>query len=219
MVPIEYGNYYHIYNRGINKTKIFYEKDDYLHFLDLMSIFLEPISEIYAYALLGNHFHFAVRIKEKSEIAYLHPKYAKTKDLYLKWKTFIPKSEKEKKIFIRKPNPEKMFQHLFSTYVKGFNKKYKRTGALLEHPFERVIVDSEKYLKRLIIYINNNPVKHGFCEDILEYPWTSYLSLTSIKPTKLSRNTVIGWFDSKANFKTLHNKKDDYDDIKFLFLE
>jgi len=112
-----------------------------------------------------------------------------------------------------------MIQHLCSTFVKGFNKKYKRTGALLEHSFERLLVSNEYYLKRLILYIHNNPVKHKFCEDAIEYPWTSYLSMISIKPTKLSRSTVLGWFDSKADFKTLHSKKDDYNDIEFLFME
>ena len=30
-----------------------------------------------------------------------------------------------------------------------------------------------------------------------------------INPTKLHRKAVIGWFDDKANFKTMHNQKVD----------
>ena len=33
------------------------------------------------------------------------------------------------------------------------------------------------------------------------------LSCISVKPTKLHRDTVIGWFDDKANFEFMHSKK------------
>ncbi len=221
MIPIEYGKYFHIYNRGINGMKIFLDNNDYEHFLNLLSIYIEPISEIYAYAIMGNHFHLAIRIKYKNEIGYLHPKNADTEELDLKWKTFFPTDDDDrlKNGFIKKPVPEKMFQHLFNAYAKGFNKKYHRTGSLFEHPFRRICVDNKNYLKLLIVYIHTNPVKHGFCEYPVEYPWTSYLSLLSIKPTKLSRETVIGWFDDKMKFKLLHDKTDDFTDIEDIFLE
>jgi hypothetical protein len=41
----------------------------------------------------------------------------------------------------------------------------------------------------------------------MEYPWSSYLTCVSIKPTKLHREQVIGWFDNQANFKYLHDQK------------
>ena len=122
-------------------------------------------------------------------------------------------------VYSKKPVPEKMLQHLFSSYVKWINKKHQRTGALLEHPFDRILVNNNTYLRRLIIYIHNNPVKHGFCRNIVEYPWTSYLSMLSIKPTKLSRQKVVGWFDGEANFIKTHKKDTNFDDIEYLLLE
>lgn len=221
MEKIDYGNYYHIYNRGTDGMVIFRKDDDYLHFLSLISIYLEPIAEIFAYALMGNHFHFLLRIKDENEIGYLHPKYAKSDKLNLKWKTFFLKDvpKKQKNNFRKKPIPENMFQHLFLTYAKRFNKKHNRTGSLIEHPFKRIHVDNEKYLKRLILYIHNNPVKHGICNSTVEYPWTSYLSIISNKPTKLSRDFVIDLFDSKANYRSLHEKPDSFNDIDFLLFE
>jgi len=62
-------------------------------------------------------------------------------------------------------------------------------------------------LKQVILYIHNNPVHHGFCDHPVEYPWSSYLTCISIKPTKLHREQVIGWFDNQANFKYMHNQK------------
>jgi putative transposase len=76
-----------------------------------------------------------------------------------------------------------------------------------------------RYFKGVVIYIHQNPVHHGFCQHPLEYGWSSYLSIISIKPSKLNRTVVLGWFDDKVNFKRLHDKKIDIDSIdKYLGL-
>jgi len=59
----------------------------------------------------------------------------------------------------------------------------------------------------MVLYIHNNPVHHGFCDHPVEYPWSSYLTCISIKPTRLKREAVLGWFDSEANFKKLYDEK------------
>jgi putative transposase len=56
-------------------------------------------------------------------------------------------------------------------------------------------------LKRVVLYIHNNPVHHGFCEHPVEYPWSSYLTERIIK-TK--REEVISWFDDLENYKAAH---------------
>lgn len=40
---IKEGQYYHIYNRGINSSNLFEEEGDYLHFLMLYKKFIDPI--------------------------------------------------------------------------------------------------------------------------------------------------------------------------------
>jgi putative transposase len=60
---LEHGNYYHIYNRGINSTTLFNEKRNYQHFLNLYETHIDPIAETFAWCLMKNHFHFLVRIK------------------------------------------------------------------------------------------------------------------------------------------------------------
>jgi hypothetical protein len=47
----------------------------------------------------------------------------------------------------------------------------------------------------------------------VEYPWSSYLTCVSIKPTKLHRTEVVGWFDSEANFKAMHDEKINLDEM------
>jgi REP element-mobilizing transposase RayT len=217
---LEYGTYYHIYNKGVNNQNIFNTEIDYMHFLNLMDIFLLPVADIYAYALMKNHLHLVIRVNEKEEIGFLDPKYSDSKNMTLKWKTFFPINNKEDFTLNKKPIPEKMLQHMFNAYAQWFNNKHNRSGQLFKHPYNRIPVQSVKYLKRLIIYVHRNPVKHGFCDHPIEYGWTSYNTLISIKPTKLFRERVLGWFDDRANFKISHNNENDnFMDIRNIFLE
>jgi putative transposase len=61
---LEPEQYYHIYNRGNSGEPLFREARNYRYFLKLYANYIEPIAETYAYCLLGNHFHFLVRIKD-----------------------------------------------------------------------------------------------------------------------------------------------------------
>lgn len=47
-IPLENGKYYHIYNRGNNGIDLFYDKENYLHFLKLYQKYIDPIAETFA---------------------------------------------------------------------------------------------------------------------------------------------------------------------------
>ncbi len=115
---------------------------------------------------------------------------------------------------IKIPNPVLHFSHLFNAYSKYFNKYSGRHGALFERPFDRKEITDKEYFKTLVIYIHNNPVHHKFTDHAMDYPWSSYLTCISVKPTHLQRDTVMGWFDNEANFKAIHNKADDFNDLE-----
>ncbi len=175
---LENGKYYHIYNRGINSDILFKENKNYEHFINLYDTHIEPIAETYAWCLMKNHFHFLVRLKEEAEI------------------------QTERKIL-----PSQSFSNLFNAYTKAFNKSYNRHGALFERPFKRKSIDNESYFQNLITYIHNNPVHHKICENPIEYPWSSYVTCISDKPTKLKRKKVIEMFNDIENFKYVHQLK------------
>jgi hypothetical protein len=112
------------------------------------------------------------------------------------------------------PKPHLHFSHLFNAYSKYFNNLYDRHGALFERPFDRKIVDNEAYLKKVIVYIHNNPVHHGFCAHTEDYQWSSYSSFLNENPTNLQREKVIALFGDVTNFIFMHQKKTGNEDVE-----
>lgn len=193
--PLTYGNYFHIYNHGVGKRNLFCEPDNYEYFLDLYDQCVSPLAETYAWVLMPNHFHLLVRIKEQDEVV-----------------ASIPPDRVSNPV--RGNYPSLQFSKLFNAYAQALNNRLGLRGALFERPFKRKRIDSDEYLKQVILYIHNNPVHHGFCEHPREYPWSSYLTCISVKPTKLHRKLVMGWFDSEANFKYMHDNKIEIEKIE-----
>jgi len=205
---LKYGHFYHIYNRGIDSCDLFREPDNYQHFLGLYDKYVSQVAETFAWVLMPNHFHILARIKEN--VVYKYSNADRSIDAVRfeehKWET-IDLSACEAPDSVKKPQSHLHFSHLLNAYCKYINKRYGRHGSLFERPFKRKEIENERYLKRVILYIHNNPVHHGFCSHPVEYPWLSHLSCISVKPTKLKRESVLGWFDSEANFKQLHNSE------------
>ena len=172
---LEYGQYYHIYNRGNNRASLFVEERNYAYFLSLYAKHVEPVARTFAYCLLPNHFHLLVQIKDLSGL---------------------------KRSGLKKPSQH--FSNLFNAYARAFNKASGRTGALFQRPFGRILVTSDDYLAWLVIYIHHNPQKHGLVPDFRDWPCTSYQAHLSQKPTRLQRDDVLAWFDGRAGFVAAH---------------
>lgn len=180
--PLDFDKFYHIYNRGINGENLFKETTNFEFFLQLYHQHIDVVAETYCFCLMKNHFHFLVKIKPKNEL-----------------------------LDYSKRHISQSFSNLFNAYTKAFNKKYNRHGALFERPSKRKSISNYNYLQNLICYIHNNPVHHRFCEDPIEYPWSSYLSCISEKATKIRRTEVLKLFNDIENFKYVHSsKKYDY---------
>lgn len=60
--PFLANHYYHIYNRGVNRSDIFFLPDNYIYLLRLLKKNLNRYTiSIVAYCLLSNHYHFLLR--------------------------------------------------------------------------------------------------------------------------------------------------------------
>lgn len=211
MEPIESGYFYHIYNRGINSCDLFSDENDFIRFLNLYEKYIDPVAETYAWCLMPNHFHFLVRIKEESEIGIYKPLNSDGSKDSVRFQTTalhnLSESDDPDRVKGIIPKPIKHFSHLFNAYAKYYNIRCSRHGSLFERPFKRKRVDHDAYLKRLVLYIHNNPIHHGYCNHPIEYPWSSYLTCISDKQTKLRRESTLGWFNNVNDFKIVHKQK------------
>ncbi len=59
----ETGHIYHIYNQGNNRQRIFFERANYLFFLEKAHVYISPYADVLAWCLMPNHFHFMVYVK------------------------------------------------------------------------------------------------------------------------------------------------------------
>lgn len=147
--PFAIGEWYHCYNRGVEKRRVFTSRRDYERFQTLMyacnntssvrvsdrrknsllDILQDPTTakgdhlvEIGAYSLMPNHIHFLLREKRKRGIP----------------------------LFMQK---------VFTGYTMYFNIKYERTGALFSGVFKSKHIHNDSYLKTALSYILLNPAE------------------------------------------------------------
>ncbi|MDZ4701040.1 MAG: hypothetical protein SH809_15130 [Rhodothermales bacterium] len=186
-IPLQYGSYYHIFNRGNNRQNLFIEERNFTYFLDKYWQYIPPVADTYAYCLLWNHYHFLVRIK--------------TEDEQRDWWAANMNQPLET---IHLKTPSQQFSNLFNGYAKGINKVYQRTGCVFEHPFHRVEVTADPYFARLVLYIHQNPQRHGFVADFRDWPYTSYHALVSRASSPLHREDVIDLFETEDRFEIAH---------------
>lgn len=106
----------------------------------------------------------------------------------------------------------KPFSSLLNAYAKASNKRYNRRGALFLDFLKRKKVNDEKYLTKLIHYIHNNPVNHGYVNNVNDWKYSSYSSYTNLsKPSNLERTEVMRYFDTREDFINCHFSNVEYD--------
>ena len=203
-VPLEAGNVYHIYNRGINGATLFFEERNYAYFLEKYAQHVGNWVDTFAYCLLKNHFHLLLRIKDLPD----EDQHAPAKS-----------HQADKGLHSPHHFLSKCFSNFFNAYSKAINKMMGRTGGLFEPPFKRILVHDEAYFSRLIGYIHQNPQKHGFVNDYRTYAHSSYHSHLSTKYTRLARNEVLGWFGNREAYTQFHCTLYDAKDLSNLIIE
>ena len=141
------GEYYHVYDRGVDKRLIYLNDIDKKRFQKILylcngtrpfvvrDIALDnllhidrghQLVSIGAYGLMDNHFHILIKQVVENGVTE----------------------------FMRK---------LKTAYTKYFNEKYDRTGSLFGGRFKAKHVDSDGYLRHIFAYIHLNPLE-------LKYP-------------------------------------------------
>jgi putative transposase len=206
------GEWYHCYNRGVDKRILFKSSTDYKRFVMLLyasngsqPVLLndfgktsggpsfgvvieknrgEPLVNIGAYALMPNHYHLLLKERAEGGIT----------------------------TFMRK---------LGTGYAMSFNLKYHRVGTLFSSRFQARHVGSDRYMRRLVNYIHANPAelyepgfkegvikdKKGLEQKLLAYPYSSFpdyqASTDRLEATLLNRETLRDATDVDLSFSRL----------------
>ncbi len=64
------GHYYHVYNRGCNRGRLFVNDENYLFLLRQAKLFLADYSlSVIAFCLMPNHYHFLIRPEEVNSLS------------------------------------------------------------------------------------------------------------------------------------------------------
>jgi REP element-mobilizing transposase RayT len=179
--PLIEGQYFHIYNRGVNGEDLFKEERNYYYFLQQYKLYCSDVLETLAYCLLKNHFHLLVYIKENVE---------------------VPRKDGQGMF---KMNTSKQLGHFFNSYAQSINKAHKRTGPLFESPFERKWVDNESYLTSMIYYCHWNAQHHDFVKDFRQWEYSSYGIITKNDNALVATEKVLTRFGNVAAFEDAHS--------------
>lgn len=142
--PFQNEEYYHIYNRGTDKRRIFMSQYDINRFLKCMDVFnsIEPVGSLWLYNLGDEQKKKAKKLVDI--IAYcLNPNHYH---------------------FILKQNTDggitEFMKRLNGGYTMYFNLKSKRSGSLFQGRFKSKHIGDNDYLLRVSAYVNLNDRVH-----------------------------------------------------------
>lgn len=193
--PFVVGEYYHIFNHGIEEKNIFSQTRDYRRFLSTFyyyqfsgpkvkfsNIFMlksfvpdqnKKLVEILCYCLMPNHFHFLVQQLKEGGVS-------------------------------------KFIGQLCNSYTKYFNIKYRRVGPLLRGEFEAVRIEKDEQLIHLSRYIHLNPVVSGIAKNFDAYQWYSYREYIKGEKLYCSTDQILSFFPNRQGYLKFLNDQSEY---------
>jgi len=180
----EHGGYYHVYNRGVNKSIIFRDEVDYAAFIRRLQLMLFPpqkaaklqhtssrirINNYYgevqllAFCLMPNHFHMILGQNKVDGIT-------------------------------------EFMRTLCTSYSMYFNLRHKRIGPLYQGRFKAATISDDAYFIHLSRYVHNNPIH--LTSDIFTYEYSSlqYYFNDTNQPEWLKTDIVEQQFKNKTEY-------------------
>ncbi len=188
-MDLKTGRFYHIYNRGKNSQKFFFNRDNYLFFLRKIRKHIFPFASIVSWCLMPNHFHLLVLVlREEIEVEndYLIDKNCET---------------------INTQTLNQSLGILLSSYIRAIHNQEKITGSLFQKRtkakliFDEIkiepaywnttfgtqinIPEGKSYLETCIEYIHQNPVYSGLVKGAEDWEFSSFRDYIGLREGKL----------------------------------
>jgi REP element-mobilizing transposase RayT len=157
---MEPANFYHIFNRGNNRQRIFFTRENYIYFLNKVEKHLLPHLHMLAYCLMPNHFHFLIFSKENLNCG------AFSKDLQIMLRSYTRAINKQE------DRTGSLFQQ---------NTKIKE---LLNENLE-IDYRDDNYPLTCFHYIHQNPIKSGIVGRMEDWEMSSFQEYVEIRENQL----------------------------------
>lgn len=173
-IELAVGEYYHLFNRGVNKQNIFLDTRDRTRFL-FNILYLQstrsPLDAGTAVSYFLKHSVFNLRPRTESKII---------QNRFVELAAFVLMPNHFHLLVLEKEASgiSRYMQKILNSYTKYFNIKYEKSGHLFQGPFKAVRVSSNEQLLYLSAYLHRNPrelKQWRGRED--RYVWSSYPDL------------------------------------------
>jgi len=189
------GEYYHIYNRGVEKRDITMDWKDSERFLQSLIEFntIKPIGSIYQ-----NSF--------RNDIALLSARSTKLDERLVDIVAYCLNPNHYHLILtpLVDGGIEKFMQKFGAGYTRYFNEKYNRSGGLFQGKFKSSHINSNTYLLHVAAYVNLNDKVHQLSASstkLVRSSWLEYLG--NVKSGKEICNTdmMLGQFKNGKEYE------------------
>jgi len=202
--PFENNGIYHVFNRGVDKRKIFMDEADHSRIIFLMEVCNSSERaprniKRYIQKRKGNYQKIKDVQGRTLHIININNENQKESPLVeiLNW-CLMPNHYHFCLRQIEDGGISKFLQKVMTGYTMYFNKKYERSGVLFQGKSKSKLVNSEDYLQYLQYYIDFNPL------DIFQAGWQE----EGVVDKKEARVFLENY---------LWNKRKDYSDFDFIF--
>lgn len=196
------GEYYHIFNRGVDKRDVFSDAKDYQRFLLAMELLNNKEDGL---MIEWRNFQYGNRKASLDDFLKLS---------FRKWEPLV-----QIVVYCLNPNHyhfilkqvadkgiERFMHKLGTSHTKFYNKKQKRSGSLFQGVFKSAYIDSDEYLLYLSAYINKNNFIHGYNKND-SWPYSSLAVYLGKRRDRLvNTDVVLKQFTGKNQYKEFLKK-------------
>ena len=217
--PLVTNQYYHLFNRGVNKQPIFQGVRDYKRVVDILEFYSfnpklrfskflllsqedrnkfmenlraqgDKLVDVICFCLMPNHFHLLLNQIQDNGIS-------------------------------------KFMANLQNSYTRYFNTKHERVGPLLQGQFKAVLIEDDSQLLHVSRYIHLNPYSSFVVKDLEsleQYQWSSFPEYLGVASKEIcNKQIILNYFKDVADYKQFVFDQADYqrelEKIKHLLLE